>query len=101
MHFKIVIKQINQDKYEEALSYFNQSLEIMEEIVLPNDSLLENVIYNIGLTFDYKGEYEEALKYYKESLEISKQTLPPNDSTIAETLQDIGLVYLHQGKYIY
>ena len=72
--YNIGVVYYNQGKYEEALKYYNQTLEIykqtlplndssIEDSISISDSLLKDIIFDIGLTHFYQGEFEEALKY--------------------------------------
>ena len=114
--YKVGGKSYELGKYDEALRYYEECLEIGKRIlpsnhssiadslmgirlVYRNHSSIADTLHNIGSVYDNQGKYEEALKYYNQSLEMKKKTLPSNHPSIAKTLNNIGLLYKDQGKY--
>ncbi|NEP79598.1 MAG: CHAT domain-containing protein, partial [Okeania sp. SIO3B3] len=82
-------------KYEQALSYFQQSLKISQEI---GDRSGEGAnLNNIGAVYKSLGKYEESLSYYHQSLEITQEV--GNRSGEGTNLNNIGSVYKSLGKY--
>ncbi len=81
-------------EYDSALFYLNQSIQFSER----NDSLsIPNVLNNIGIIYDEKGDYDKALQSYFKGLEIAKRK---GDETIqAYILSNIGIVYKKQKQY--
>jgi tetratricopeptide (TPR) repeat protein len=54
----------SQGKYEEAIEYYEKSIEIERKSLPPNLSNLANSYNNIGVVYDEMGEYSKALEYY-------------------------------------
>jgi tetratricopeptide (TPR) repeat protein len=69
-------------KYNEAVCFFQKSLEIN-----PNDS---NVWYNLGKSLEKFGHYDNAIKFIQ-SLQINSK----ND----QVLNQIGIIYFNSGKF--
>ena len=86
-------------EYTKALSYYEQSLEVMKVTLSPNHPDLATSYNNIGLVYDNMGEYLKALSYYERSLEIMKVALPPNHPDLATSYNNIGLVYKNMSEY--
>ncbi len=81
-------------KYEEALKYYQDSLEICKEV---GDRQGEGAtLNNIGLIYQFWGKYKEALKRYQESLEIRNEIGDRQGE--GTTLNNIGFVYQIWGK---
>jgi len=51
------------DQYEDAIELYNRALKI--------DDKIENIHYNMGLTYQSYGAFEEAKKHFKEMLKIN------------------------------
>ena len=51
------------DQYEDAIELYNRALKI--------DNKIENIHYNIGLTYQSYGDFTEAEKHFKEMLKIN------------------------------
>ena len=51
------VKYFEQGKYEEALSCYNQSLNMMKQTLPPNDSSIAETLNNIGLVYLNQGKY--------------------------------------------
>ncbi|MBI4838033.1 MAG: CHAT domain-containing protein [Nitrospirae bacterium] len=82
-------------RYQEALSYFEKSLEINKKLG-HLQGISANLNY-IGAVYDSLGQYEKALTYYEESLKISKELKIPQ--SVAGSLNNIGGVYLYEKRY--
>ena len=86
-------------EYSKALSYYEQSLEIMKVALPPNHPDLAGSYNNIGNVYSQMGEYSKALSSYEQSLEIRKVVLPPNHPDLAKSYWGIGNVYMNMGEY--
>jgi tetratricopeptide (TPR) repeat protein/CHAT domain-containing protein len=82
-------------KYNEALNYFKESLEIYRKLNIPKYISIN--LNNIGFVYYSLGQYEKALNYYEESLKICRKLKMPQG--IAASLNNIGLVYDFPGQY--
>jgi len=88
-----------QGNYNEAVEYYEKSLEISKKSLPANHSSLAILYNNIGLVYKSMGEYSKALEYYEKDLEISKKSLPENHPDLATSYNNIGLVYKSMGEY--
>ena len=70
----------DQGAYEEAIIFYEQSLEIYKNILAPNDSGLGSCYNNIGIVYDKMGEYSKALSYYEKALEIQTKNTSSQSS---------------------
>jgi tetratricopeptide (TPR) repeat protein len=80
-------------EYQEAITFYEKSLEIKEKTRPPNDPSLAISYNNIGAVYYNMGDYSKALSSYEKALEIDKKTLPPNDPDLAKSYNNIGAVY--------
>jgi tetratricopeptide (TPR) repeat protein len=88
-----------QGEYQEAITFYEKSLEIDKKTRPPNHPDLASSYYNIGNVYYNMGEYSKALSYYEKALEISQKTLPPNHPDLAKSYIAHGLVYNQMGEY--
>jgi CHAT domain-containing protein/Tfp pilus assembly protein PilF len=92
------MQKLGQD--EEALDYFEQSLEIAKEI--GNKEGKMKALDNIGDSMQKLGHDEEALDYFEQCLEIAKEIgkeKVADNVRKMETLNNIGEELLKLGKY--
>ena len=90
----------DQGKYEEAVKYYEKSIEINERTLDKNDPDLSAFYNNIASVYNKMGEYSKALQYYKKSIEIKKKAPPKNHPNLAISYSFIGQVYHNMGKYM-
>jgi len=89
-----------QGKYKDAITFYEDSLEIYKKVLPSNHLYLAYSYNNIGGVYNTMGEYRKALSYYKKDLEISQKSLPPNDPDLASSYNNIGGVYDAMGEYL-
>jgi tetratricopeptide (TPR) repeat protein len=89
----------DQGKYEEAIGYYEKSLEINRKLFSANHPDLATSYDHIGNAYHNMGEYSKAISYYEKALEIFQKTLPENHSDLATSYNNIGLVCDKMGKY--
>ena len=89
----------NQGEYEEAVKYYEKSIEIKERTLDKNDRNLATSYNNIALVYNNMGEYSKALEYYEKSIEIKKIALPQNHPRLATSYHNIATVYYDLEKY--
>ena len=89
----------NQGEYEEAMKYFEKSIEIKERTLDKNRPSLATSYNNIALVYNDMGEYSKALKYYEKSIEIREISLSKNHHSLATSYNNIALVYNNMGEY--
>ena len=88
-----------QGEYEEAVQYYEKSIEIKERTISKNDPGLSVSYHNIASVYNNMGEYSKALGYYEKSIEITKIALPQNHPNLAISYSNIGRVYKNIGEY--
>jgi Tfp pilus assembly protein PilF len=88
-----------QERYEEALVFYEQSHEIYKRTLPPNHPDLAISYNNIGLVYSNLNEYSKALLSYKEALRIREESLPSNHPDLAASYNNIGILYRKMGEY--
>src|SRR5690606_31463372 len=61
--------QVVEVNYQEALRYYDQSLEMLKALDDGNHRAIANSLNNIGSVYHNLGQNEKALRYYDQSLE--------------------------------
>ncbi|CAF0819431.1 unnamed protein product [Adineta steineri] len=89
----------DQGKYQEALTFYEQSLAIYQKTFPSNHPDLAISHNNIGLVHVAMGDYPKALSYYEKALEIKQQSLPSNHPSLASSYNNIGMVHDEMGDY--
>ena len=92
----IVLVFNQQNKYEEALEYFENALKTYKETLPENHLDIAGAYNNIGLVNFNQKKYYVALVYYKKTLEIFKLEAHPIKAIV---LKNIGNVLKEQKKY--
>ena len=79
-------------KYNEAINYFKQSLEITTEY---QDRKLS--LDNIDRVYRYLGNYEKVIEYQLQSLEIERKIRDRQSES--KTLSNLGIAHFYLGNY--
>ncbi|MBI5748713.1 MAG: tetratricopeptide repeat protein [Nitrospinae bacterium] len=82
-------------KYNEALEYFEKSLNINKSIGY--DEGIARTLDNIGRINKEFGKYDKSLTFFEDALKIDKKLNIPKN--IATDLNEIGVVYNSLGQY--
>ncbi|CAF1385832.1 unnamed protein product [Adineta steineri] len=90
---------LHQGDYKKAIWYYEQGLEIQQEIRPSNHPDLAISYGNIGLVYINMGEYSKALLSYEKTLEIQQKTLPSNHLLLATSYNNIGSMYNKMREY--
>ena len=90
-YYNMGILYEDQDKCNEALKYFNQSLLIREKYLPENHYKIAKIYRGMGETYYYHGDYTLALEHLTKSLEMSEKSR-------TEMHYDFGLVFHHIGR---
>jgi tetratricopeptide (TPR) repeat protein len=85
--------------YIEAISFFEKSLSISEEILPLSYPDLATCYDNIGLVYGHMGDYTIALSFHRKALEIYRATLQSDHPDLATSLNHIGSVYSKLNDY--
>ena len=89
----------NKGDYQEAIEFYEKSLEMFNKIRLPPSTSLAAAYNNIGLVYSSMGDYPKALSSHEKALAIRQQSLPPNHPDLATSYMNIGIVYNKMGDY--
>jgi len=86
---------------EEALSYYNDALEIRRRILGKNNLDVANCYLGIGDIYNCKGNYDEALKIYLKALNIEERVYSKNKNNLdlAECFGNVASVYAELGEF--
>ncbi|CAK9011418.1 Kinesin light chain (KLC), partial [Durusdinium trenchii] len=82
-----------QGKYDEALRYYVEALEIKREQLGDRHPSVATTLNDIARVYDAQGKYDEALRYFEEALEIYREKLGDRHPFVATTLNNIGWVH--------
>ncbi|HYF61664.1 MAG TPA: tetratricopeptide repeat protein [Herpetosiphonaceae bacterium] len=94
-NFGIVAQE--QGSMDAAWQYYNQSVELLREAKLTNQSLLGTVLNNMGFICEVQGRYQDSLRYHEESLAI-RRTMG-DVGGIALSLLNLGVIHERHGDY--
>ena len=89
----------NLNKYDEAIKYFNESLQMCNQY--PQTKWC--VVNGIAMCLFYQQKFDEALNMFKESYEIIKNKFDlfaQNDTAQSDVLYNIGRVYEKKEMYV-
>ncbi|CAF3383628.1 unnamed protein product [Rotaria socialis] len=88
-----------QGEYQEAVKFYEKSLDIKRKTLPEDDVSLADTYGNIGAVYDSMGEYSKALEYYEKANKIFEISLPPTHPNLATSYNNIGQVYDNMGEY--
>ena len=88
-----------QGSYDEALKYYNLTVEICEMILGKDHPFSATAYNNIAGVYKAQGNYNEALKFYKLALEIYEKTLGKNHPFSSTAYNNIAGICKVQGNY--
>jgi tetratricopeptide (TPR) repeat protein len=86
-----------QGKYDDALKYFQRSLESAERS--SNDRTLWIALNNIGVVLRKQGRTADARPYYEKALSLKEKLLGAAHPEVANTLSNLGNLSLDDGQY--
>jgi tetratricopeptide (TPR) repeat protein len=89
----------NEKNYDQAIEFYEKSLEIKYNIQSPNYSLLVKSLKEIGSVYEKMNQYAKALLHYEKGLAIELQTSPTDHFSLAFCYSNIGSVYEKTGEY--
>ncbi|CAF1281675.1 unnamed protein product [Didymodactylos carnosus] len=92
-HHQLALIKNNQGEYNNALQFYNQSLEIDQRTLSKDHPNLATSYCNIGQVYSNMGHYTKALEYYEKSRQIYMIALPENHPDLATSYNNIGQVY--------
>lgn len=83
----------------EALTYYQQALEILEQHLHRLKAEKAEIISNIGGVHDRAGNLEEAIKHFEQALEIRQQLFGDLHPDTATSFNNIGACFHEAKKY--
>ena len=75
---------------EKKLRYYKKGSDILEQLIVPTDSIKENTPYTIDTLLKYLISYSDNKAYFV-LLQYLKQIFP-DENVVEETLQDLGII---------
>jgi tetratricopeptide (TPR) repeat protein len=99
IYYQIGWTKDDRGEYKEALTFYEKSLKIRQQLLPPKHLDLAKTYNLIGLVYHNIGEYSKALSSHEKALEIRRQSLPSNHPLLANSYNNIGLVYDEMGEY--
>ncbi|CAF1467839.1 unnamed protein product [Adineta ricciae] len=90
----------NQGKNDEALLFYDKSLEIQQRTLVTDHILLITTHSSIGLVHDHMASYSTALQSYEKALQVMRENLfNPNSHMWATIHNNIAMLYERMGNY--
>ena len=89
----------NKGNYPEAITFYEQSLEIFKKTLPSTHTNLAMSYNNIGEVYRHMGNYPKALSSHEKALSIRQQSLPPNHPDLSMSYNNIGAVYYSMDNY--
>ncbi|CAF4728719.1 unnamed protein product, partial [Rotaria socialis] len=89
----------NQGEYQQAVTFYEKSLEIKRKTLPKDHASLAPTYSNIGAVYKNMGEYSKALEYYEKSLKIREISLPPTHPDLATSYSCFGHLYEKMEEY--
>ena len=86
-------------EYEEALEYYQKSLEIQTRVSGQDHPDVADSFNNIGAVYAGKGDLENALLHMRKALEIQTRVFGSDHPDVAASFNNIGAVYEKKGDY--
>ncbi|CAF1066406.1 unnamed protein product [Adineta steineri] len=99
LYYQLGLIKYKQEKYKEALTFYEKSFAIYQKYLPPNHSDLSHSYHNIGIVHRNMGNYSKALSLHEKALKIRQQSLPSNHPDVAASYNSIGSVYERMGNY--
>ncbi|KAL6912574.1 hypothetical protein FSST1_010334 [Fusarium sambucinum] len=90
------------NRIAEALELCKKVLTIREQMLQPDDPLLGNTLYSIGIVYMEAGDFEESLRLHLRAIEIHEdcqKKLKHDGSPTAMAYLDLGLCYWRMKKF--
>ncbi len=92
------IEAYREKRYEDAISYYKQSLNIKRRFLKENSLSVATTYNNLGLAYKALERDKEALRYILASLKIRENILGEESSIVAESYNNLGTIYLKLGE---
>lgn len=87
-------------KYDLALDYYKQALDIFDNIFKENKNPeIANIYNNMGVTYENKKDYKQAFLYYQKALKMRKELYDYEHPEIAYSYSNIAGVFDHMEEF--
>jgi tetratricopeptide (TPR) repeat protein len=100
IYHKLGMIKGKQGKYAEAISFYKQSIEINQKILLPTHPDLCSAYSCLGQMYEKTDKLQKALSFLEKALEIQQQILPPNHPDLTASYTSMGNIYNKIGNYL-
>ena len=80
-------------EHQEALRFYENALEIRQELFSPTHADIAKTNNWIGITYGEICEYKKELLSHEKALEIQQQSLPSYHLDLAKSYNNIGILY--------
>ncbi|UJR31817.1 hypothetical protein I4U23_019294 [Adineta vaga] len=84
-----------QGMYDEAMKYYNLSLENKMKYFSSKHSSVAMTLENIGLIYENKGQFEQAFDYYKQAADSYEESLSSTHSDVIQIHENIQRITIH------
>jgi tetratricopeptide (TPR) repeat protein len=84
---------LKDDNPNEALEYYQEALNILENATPPNHQTISDCLNCIGCLYDNYGMEEDGLQCELKSLDLNRRVLSSDHVNVASNLRNIGLYY--------
>ena len=85
----------NKGQYEDALTYFQQALQLREKSKVPQD--IVEAVHNLGYTSTDMGQYDQAISYYMRALDLRRSMDDQRGAAIES--YSLGTLFDYQGRF--
>ncbi|CAM4788139.1 unnamed protein product [Rotaria magnacalcarata] len=99
IYHQLGIVKNGQFEHLEAISYYRQSMEIMQKVFSPTDKRIVTSYCNTAAAYASMGDYSNAMLHYKLVLKLHCKTCPKNYSHLPPCYNNIGSLYHNMGEY--
>jgi tetratricopeptide (TPR) repeat protein len=91
--------KVDLGEYQEAITFYEKSLEINKKTLPSNHPSLAMSYGNIGNVYKNMGDYSKALSSYEKALAMQQQSLPPNHPNLAKSYIAHANVHNEMGEH--
>jgi len=82
-------------EYEDALTYFQQALQLREKAKVPED--IVETVHNIAETSAKMGQFDQAVTQYLHALDLRRSVADPRGAAIES--YSLGTIFQNQGRF--
>ena len=82
-------------QYEDALTYFQQALQLREKSKVPQD--IVDAVHNLGEASVEMGQYDQAISYYMRALDLRRSMNDTRGAAIES--YGLGTLFDYQGRF--